>query len=232
MNINTAPWASGELIYDASRWSSDQAGHAFEAAPTQAVERRGRGQVRYLRLPFAEAVLRKYQRGGLAARLSEDWYLWHGRESTRPFREFRLTAELHRAGLPVPRPLAARYLRSGLGYRADLITERIADAETLADRLQAGRAIDWAELGSLIARFHRKGLWHADLNAHNLLIDAHRKIWLIDLDRGRLRDPAAQWMQGNLRRLQRSLLKLGASNLIVGFSTSAWPQLISAYHAG
>ena len=36
-------------------------------------------------------------------------------------------------GLPVPRPLAARCVRHGLQYTADLITCRIMDAETLAD---------------------------------------------------------------------------------------------------
>jgi 3-deoxy-D-manno-octulosonic acid kinase len=128
--------------------------------------------------------------------------------------------------------LAARYVRSGWGYRADLITERIPNAETLADRLNTARPIDWAAVGGLIARFHRKGLWHADLNAHNVLIDAHDRLWLIDLDRGQLRPPADNWMRGNLDRLRRSLLKLGAHERVEGFSASAWPQLLAAYLAG
>lgn len=232
MMIQTSPIASGELIYDASRWSSEQAALAFETAPQLHSAERGRGQVRYLKLHFAEAVLRRYRRGGMAARLSADWYLWQGREASRPFREFRLTASLLESGLPVPRPLAARYLRAGLGYHAELITERIADAETLADRIADGRPIGWSALGAMIARFHRHGLWHADLNAHNVMIDSSHRMWLIDLDRCRLRPQAKEWMQRNLDRLQRSLRKLGAGAGAGGFSDSAWAELLAAHQAG
>ena len=64
------------------------------------------------------------------------------------------------------------------------------------------------EAGRLIARFHREGLDHADLNAHNLLFDGNGRGWMIDFDRGRLRIPATGWREGNLRRLLRSLHKL------------------------
>lgn len=229
MNIGTYPLAKGALIFDASRWSSDQAAQAFDGVEGEEVAQRGRGGVRFLQLPFAQAVLRRYRRGGMAARISEDWYFWRGSEATRPFREFRLTAQLFDAGLPVPRPLAARYVRSGLGYRAALITERIADAETLAHRLVAGQSIDWAGVGRVTARFHRRGLWHADLNAHNVMIGDDGRIWLIDLDRGALRAPGSAWARGNLDRLQRSLLKLGASERIKDFSSNAWPQLLAGY---
>lgn len=231
MNIGTFPLANGALIFDASRWSSDQAAHAFDGLDGEDATQRGRGGVRFLQLPFADAVLRCYRRGGMAARLSEDWYFWRGQNATRPFREFRLTAQLFDDGLPVPRPLAARYLRSSLGYRAALITERIAKAETLANRLAAGDCIDWAGVGRVIARFHRRGLWHADLNAHNVMIDDDGVIWLIDMDRGALRSSGSTWARGNLDRLQRSLLKLGVQQRVEGFSTTAWPQLLAAYQA-
>ena len=39
-------------------------------------------------------VLRHYQRGGWAAKLSDDAYLYTGAERTRPFREWRLLAQL------------------------------------------------------------------------------------------------------------------------------------------
>jgi 3-deoxy-D-manno-octulosonic acid kinase len=231
MNICTAPVASGEIIYDASRWSPDGVAKAFDGVIAASVERRGRGDVRFLQLPFAEAVLRQYQRGGWAARVSRDWYFWLGREASRPFREFRLTAHLFELGLPVPRPLAARFLRSGIGYRAALITERIVQTRTLAECLQAGVAIDWSAAGQMIGRFHAHGLWHADLNAHNLLVDAAGVWWLIDLDRGRMRAAPGAWQQGNLARLRRSLLKLGAVERIEGFNRSAWPALCQGYRA-
>ncbi len=232
MNIRTFPLTTGALIFDASRWSPEQATRAFDGDAGVEAAQRGRGGVRFLQLPFAEAVLRRYRRGGMAARISEDWYFWRGAEATRPFREFRLTAQLFSDGLPVPRPLAARYVRSGLGYRAALITERIAHAETLANRLAAGDLIDWLLVGRTIARFHRRGLWHADLNAHNVMIgDEKGAAWLIDLDRGVLRSPDAVSAQDNLDRLQRSLFKLDVQERIKDFSTNAWPQLLAGYRA-
>lgn len=66
----------------------------------------------------------------------------------------------------------------------------------------------WEATGQLIARFHRAGLDHADLNAHNILFDAGGHGWLIDFDRGVLRIPATRWRERNLKRLHRSLLKL------------------------
>ncbi|MEE7561082.1 3-deoxy-D-manno-octulosonic acid kinase, partial [Xanthomonas sp. Kuri4-2] len=72
----------------------------------------------------------------------------------------------------------------------------------------AGRGAPWEETGRLIARFHRAGLDHADLNAHNILFDGNHQGWLIDFDRGVLRIPATRWRERNLARLQRSLVKL------------------------
>src|SRR5690606_11034292 len=59
-----------------------------------------------------------------------------------------------------------------------------------------------------VARAHRAGLDHADLNAHNLMFDQRGRGWVIDLDRGRLRIPDTRWRERNLQRLRRSLLKL------------------------
>ncbi|TDO06663.1 3-deoxy-D-manno-octulosonic acid kinase [Halomonas ventosae] len=161
--------------------------------------------------PGAQWVLRPYRRGGLIARLSDDRYLWTGLEGTRAFREMRLTAALHARGLPVPRPVAARVTRHGLSYRAALITERIPGARALAELLQQDET-DPALLkrvGTTLRRFHDAGLDHVDLNARNLLVDPHGEVWLIDLDRCRLR-PQGAWQAGNLARLERSLAKFGA----------------------
>ena len=169
----------------------------------------GRGGAWFVDAPFGPCVLRHYLRGGLAARVSRDRYLWHGAARTRSFAEFRLMRELIGRGLPVPRPLAASYVRDGLRYRASILLERLDGVRSLADRaLVAGAGAPWEEAGRLIARFHREGLDHADLNAHNLLFDGNGRGWLIDFDRGRMRIPATGWREANLRRLHRSLLKL------------------------
>lgn len=156
--------------------------------------------------------MRLYLRGGWAARVSRDQYLWHGANRTRSFEEFRLIRALLAKDLPVPRPVAASYVRDGMGYRAAILLERLPDVRSLADRAQvAGKDAPWEETGRLVARFHRAGLDHADLNAHNVLFNAQGKGWLIDFDRGALRIPATGWREDNLMRLQRSLLKLRAS---------------------
>lgn len=173
------------------------------------VDSGGRGGAWFVDAPFGPSLLRLYLRGGWAARVSRDQYLWHGANRTRSFEEFRLTRTLFAKGLPVPRPIAASYVRDGLGYRAAILIERIADVRSLADRAQvAGSDAPWEEAGRLVAQFHRNGLDHADLNAHNVLFNPQGKGWLIDFDRGALRIPATRWRENNLTRLQRSLLKL------------------------
>jgi len=169
----------------------------------------GRGGAWFVDAPFGHAVLRQYLRGGMAAKLSRDHYLWRGANRTRSFAEFRLMRALRAQKLPVPRPIAAFYMREGLRYKAAILMERLEGVRSLADRaLVAGRGAPWEETGRLIARFHRAGLDHADLNAHNILFDANGHGWLIDFDRGVLRIPATRWRERNLKRLLRSLIKL------------------------
>ncbi len=173
------------------------------------VESGGRGGAWFIDAPFGPSLLRLYLRGGMAASLSTDRYLWRGANRTRSFAEFRLTRELHAKGLPVPRPYVASYLRDGMTYRAALLMERLPEVRSLADRFQvAGSDAPLEEAGRLIARFHRAGLDHADLNAHNILFDPQGRGWLIDFDRGVLRIPATRWREANLSRLRRSLIKL------------------------
>lgn len=161
-----------------------------------------------------EWALRPYRRGGLIARLSEDRYLWAGAERTRAFREMRLTAELFSRGLPVPRPVAACVTRHGLTYEAALITRRIAGARALATLLKNDDATHelLEQVGQMIRRFHDAGLDHVDLNARNILVDADKAPWLIDLDRCQLRAPG-KWRRANLARLNRSLEKFVAPDM-------------------
>ncbi|MDE1892908.1 MAG: 3-deoxy-D-manno-octulosonic acid kinase [Xanthomonadaceae bacterium] len=227
--------ARGEILFDAE--VSPQVGHDWfvpdywRERGALRVQAGGRGGVAVIETPAGECVLRHYRRGGLVAALLGDRYLWHGAARTRPFREFRLLAQIARLALPGPGVVAARYVRRGMFYRADLITRRIAAAQTLAECLAAGRldAGLAAAVGELIARFHRAGVCHADLNAHNVLVTAHG-LYLIDLDRGRFRTPARRWQQANLRRLRRSLLKLGAAPAgAAAFEAQVWQPLLTGY---
>jgi len=154
-------------------------------------------------------VLRHYLRGGVVAVVNRDRHLWRGAHRTRSFVEFRLLRELLKRGLPVPQPIAASYVREGLSYRAAILMERLVGVRSLAElAADDPAAVPWAQTGKLVARFHREGLDHADLNAHNILFDESGQGWLIDLDRSRMHIPDTAWRERNLARLQRSLLKL------------------------
>ncbi|SRR5579883_116820 len=209
--------------FDPQHWRAQ--GNLLERA------RGGRGSVVFVDTPAGICALRHYHRGGMVAPILGDRYLWNGRERTRGFAEFRLLAELHAQELPVPEPVAARYLRNGVHYTADLLTRRIEHAHTLAEMI-ARRSLDArlaARVGQLIARFHAAKVDHADLNAHNVLV-APNGLWLVDFDRGRIRRSRGDWQLGNLRRLRRSLLKLGACESDEArLDREIWTPLMCAY---
>jgi 3-deoxy-D-manno-octulosonic acid kinase len=208
-------------LFDRARWQADAGSRDASG---------GRGGAMHVRGEFGDAVLRHYRRGGFVARLSDDRYFYAGADRTRPFREFRVLARAHGAGLPVPAPIAAAFRREGLAYRGDILVAAVPDARTLAQLVAANDPVDWAAVGAAIAQCHRAGFFHADLNAHNVLLDAHGSAWLIDFDRARLRTPAPGWQQSNLARLQRSLRKVGAASE-PSFATRDWPALTAAHAA-
>lgn len=192
----------------------------------------GRGASWFIqRKPEPDWVLRHYMRGGLPGRLVRDRYFWLGESFTRPFAEWRLLFEMfHERKLPVPRPIAARVERSGLLYRGAILTERLAGIP-LADVLeQDGLDADiWQAVGHCLARFHKDGIAHADLNAHNILIAADGDVSLLDFDRGRRRSPGP-WRWLNIRRLARSLEKILGPRW-PEVRAAGWQTLLAAYEA-
>lgn len=176
-------------------------------------------------------VLRHYYRGGLIGKLLQDTYLFTGVTHSRPYREFVLLQELARLGLPACRAVAARIRRCGLVYRADLLMEQVIDARDLVAHLQRGPLADecWQRIGQTLADFHRHGVYHADLNAHNILLDKAGQVWLIDFDRGQLRQPDRRWQAQNLARLQRSFEKESGRLAVFHYHRDAWNLLHQAY---
>ncbi|HEY9281431.1 MAG TPA: 3-deoxy-D-manno-octulosonic acid kinase [Eoetvoesiella sp.] len=198
----------------------DPANPLLKAQPVQVG---GRQAAWFVTGGFGSGVLRHYRRGGLVARLSQDRYLWAGAERTRAFAEFNLLYFMHQQGLPVNKPLAAAYWRDGLTYRAAIIVERIPNVHTLAKSLSLPCH---AAVAEAIFAMHEAGVWHADLNAYNILLDEQGCAWLIDFDRGRRQVVSLKQRQANLLRLRRSLLKVaGAAGL--GF----WNNLEKIYNS-
>ena len=189
----------------------------------------GRGRIAFIRRSDGDWVLRHYRRGGLIAHVSDDRYLWSGAARTRSFREWRLLATLRAWGLPVPAPVAARYQRSGLCYRADLLTVAIPHEATLGKLLFERRVPNdaWPRIGATLARFHARGVQHADLNAHNILLDDAREVYVLDFDRGCIRARGG-WEAAVLSRLQRSIAKITGA----AFPEEGWRLLLSAYSQG
>jgi 3-deoxy-D-manno-octulosonic acid kinase len=201
----------GAMLYDAhsikdtGRFLFDPASERLAAVP---VAQGGRQAAWFVQGEFGQGVLRRYRRGGLMAKVSVDRYIWTGAGRTRSFAEFELLRFMYDSGLPVPRPLAAAYWRQGPTYRAAILVQRIADVQPLAGMLDTGSP---AAVAMAILTMHEAGVWHADLNAYNILLDGQDKVWLIDFDKSHRQVLSAERRHANLLRLRRSLVKVAGS---------------------
>lgn len=198
-------------------------------------ESHGRNATYFIQQEAQQWVLRHYYRGGMVRHLSKDHYLYTGLHSSRVFQELNLLETLGRWELPAPTPVGGLLVRSkGFWYCADILMGKISNAEDLYQTLKA-RALpkmQWREIGKTIARFHEHGVYHADLNCHNIMIDDRHQIWLIDFDRATLQPRSPErtsWMAQNLGRLYRSFCKEKAKHRSFHFSDNDWEYLLSGY---
>ncbi|WP_376691374.1 3-deoxy-D-manno-octulosonic acid kinase [Wenzhouxiangella sp. EGI_FJ10409] len=168
----------------------------------------GRGQALAVATGAGPAVLRRYLRGGMIARVSRERYFFTGYQRSRSFREFRVLDRLRRMDLPVPEPLIASCERRGATYRAAILTRLLENAISLPEAADILEPEHWQRLGATLGRFFRAGVVHPDLNASNLLIDGDCHWHLIDFDRARIENGPVD-PEPMLKRLERSLDKLG-----------------------
>jgi 3-deoxy-D-manno-octulosonic acid kinase len=222
--LGNARQCASEALFDPDFWAARGALSAVSG---------GRGSAWFVGSTDHPWVLRHYRRGGFIARLTEDRYWWSGEDRVRSFAEWRLLHYLAERNLSVPKPVAAFYRREKLIYRCDLITERILQAQALSTALIAGALAEptWNAVGAAVARLHRHGVDHADLNAHNILLGTAGMVSVIDFDRGQLRTPGA-WTVRNLARLKRSLRKIAAALPPDRFTPASWKELLAGYQAG
>lgn len=211
-----------QLSFTAAHWQQQQAVIG---------QSRGRNIAWFIRHNGTELVMRHYYRGGLIGKLIKDNFSYQSVLASRAMQEFNLLRYMQRCGLPVPRPLAAQYVRNGLFYRADIMIALIKDSRDLATILAAGTALSpaqWHQVGVVIARFHQQGVYHSDLNCHNILLDSSGQVWLIDFDKCTIRQHG-DWMQQNLARLQRSLQKELGLHANFSWQQHDWQALLQGY---
>ena len=185
-------------------------------------------------------VLRHYYRGGLIGKIINDHYIFTSLEKTRAAAEFTLLTQMQQWQLPAPAPVAYQVIRTGLFYQADLLSGRINNAQDLVALLSASPIANdvWIHIGQTIKRFHNKGIYHHDLNSHNILLDDNQKAWLIDFDRGELRaassDTASEnkivaWKHNNMQRLLRSFRKEKNKLSEFHWHEDNWLELMKGY---
>jgi len=223
----------GRQLFDRDYHTKQQAQQSNSAAGKNAGV--GRAQVIYFAYENHSLVLKHYYRGGAVAAFSKDRYLGFDIEKSRAFREWRLLKKMSQFGLPVPQAVAAHVEKLLIGYRADLITEEIKQAKTLADVLTEKTidAIQWKKIGACIKLFHQHDVYHADLNARNiLLVGASPEtgdVYLIDFDNSNIRTDSKSWKMANLARLRRSLRKFKNNQPVFHFDDKDWSDLVAGY---
>ena len=193
--------------------------------------KKGRATAWFFKHDNLNAVLRHYWRGGLVGKVLSDQYLYPGLENTRVYKEFSLMIKLIELGLNVPKPIAAKVFHNGLIYRGDIITQAVSGAKSLLDIL-IERPLNNDELeniASTLASFHIKGVYHADLNINNILFNEDGDVYVIDFDRGEIKQPNAQWQQANMARLARSFLKEQGRNNSFYWQGNDWKTLHTIY---
>jgi len=191
----------------------------------------GRGTTWFIQHQKKHWVLRHYYRGGLIGKFNKDHYIFTSQASTRAAKEFALLSLMQTWKLPAPKPVAYRVIRNGLFYQADLLSSRIENAQDLVAVLTQQALSDelWFSIGETIKRFHEKGIYHHDLNAHNILVDDNNKVWLIDFDQGEQRKIQQSWQHSNMQRLLRSFRKEHNKLSTFSWLEENWNMLLEGY---
>ena len=219
------------ILYDAALIEHpDEALFSPDLSETQLKTAEGRGEAKFFEYQGLRLVLKHYHRGGMIARLTNDRYVRCRLDYTRSFKEWNLLSQLQTLMFPAPVPVAASVIKTGLFYQADLVTKEIPNVETLADLLIENELSQkiWRDVGSCIRRFHDHNVYHADLNARNILV-GEDSIHLIDFDKGTVRYLGDAWKASNLTRLKRSLLKFKSKTAGFNFTEDNWKSLLAGY---
>ena len=195
----------------------------------------GRGTTWFVQTEQLPAALRHYRRGGLFGKLIKDHYWFSQWHNTRSCEEFQLLQHLVKAGVNVPRPIAARSVKRTFCYQADILTQKIEGAQDLVGILQQ-RSLDldtYQLIGEQVRKLHQANVNHTDLNIHNILLDKDNNVWIIDFDKCHIEPYLREtnfsvWQKSNLDRLLQSFKKELVKRQI-DWEEKDWKALLSGY---
>ncbi|MBT1451901.1 3-deoxy-D-manno-octulosonic acid kinase [Glaciecola sp. XM2] len=191
----------------------------------------GRAEVYFFNHHQTELVLRHYYRGGLLGKVNKDWFLYTGIENTRGFLELDVLDFLRSKNVDVSNAVAARIVRQGMFYRADIMTVAVPHAQELHEMLKLHPVDDeiWSAIGTALGKLHNLDVRHDDINVKNILIRDNNEVVLIDFDKCQ-QQPYGNWKSANIARFYRSLIKQHGLHKPYHFVQSNWETLELAYN--
>ncbi|MBA7485882.1 3-deoxy-D-manno-octulosonic acid kinase [subsurface metagenome] len=164
-------------------------------------------------------LVKHYEHGGLFRKITRDIFLGN----SRPFRELDILEAASQKGIPVPEVLAARVDRIfGPFYKGEIVYKEIPDSANLLEYLKGlnerpmGEKISLKReiinsLAQAIKKMHASGIYHADLNVKNVLIQNRGEaplIYLVDFDCSKIKKNLSLRVRiKNLARFNRSCEK-------------------------
>jgi 3-deoxy-D-manno-octulosonic acid kinase len=175
-----------------------------------------RGGAFRIRLSDApEIFARRARRGGLVRFVLKDLYVG---KNPRPLKELELTIAAAKRGIAVAEPMGAMIEWAGPALYRGFYLSRALTGMTLWEFVQTDddatvRSHVLTLARDAIEKMHEAGLFHADLNLHNLMVTKAGEsfaVVILDLDKSWLQDaPLSRAMRrANWKRLLRSTHKL------------------------
>lgn len=150
----------------------------------------GRGGTRRVKFGGRTLYLRKCLRGGMMRYLTHDLYLLR---PARPLVELVVTEKARAAGCRVPLVVGVCVEEAGVFYRGWVVTEEVGEASPWfalyqqADEPGRGRLLVAA--GRAMRLLNAAGVYHADLNVHNLLVCGDGEVAIVDFDKASIAAP-------------------------------------------
>ncbi len=175
------------------------------------------------------AVVRRYQRAGIARIFLQDRYLG----KSRPFGEVVVSEHLRSRGVPTVEILAAVHIDGAWPtHTGFMVSREIIDAVPLRRAVsqagEDGRGVLLKRVPDVFRCLHGAGVAHHDLTVDNVLVDGNGGVLVVDLDGCRISDEVSISRRlSDLLRFRRSARKNS-----LGVTGKEWKEFFGNYAAG